>query len=87
MCFYPMVPIIYFPSPVFPLCVYKVRLHDVENRKPAMAYSTFAAFAEGRQRASGYRLAADRAGEKYANVINRYHNVTSLFLKSGIHFL
>ena len=42
-----------------------------------MAYSAFAAFAEGRHRASGYRLAADRAGEKYANVINRYHNVTS----------
>ena len=30
-----------------------------------------------RCRAFGYRLAADRAGEKYANVINRYHNVTS----------
>ena len=66
-----------FPSPVFPLCVYKVRLHDVENRKPAMAYSTFAAFADWRCSASGYRLTADRAGEKYANVINRYHNVTS----------
>ena len=53
-----------FPSPVFPLCVYKVRLHDVENRKPAMAYSTFAAFADWRCSASGYRLAADRAVEK-----------------------
>ena len=76
MCFCQIVPIIHFHSPAFPLCVYKVRLHD-ENRKPAMACSTFAAFARGRCRASGYRLAADRAGEKYANVINRYHNVTS----------
>ena len=75
MCFCLVVSIIRFPGPAFLLCVYKVRLHD-ENRKPAMAYSTFAAFAEGRQRASGYRLAADRAGEN-VNVINRYHNVTS----------
>ena len=36
-----------FPSPVFPLCVYKVRLHNVENRKHAMAYSTFATFPDG----------------------------------------
>ena len=42
-----------------------------------MACSTLAVFAGGRHIASGYRLAADRAGEKYANVINRYHNVTS----------
>ena len=76
MCFCPVVPIIHFPSPAFPLCVYKVRLHDVENGKPAMACSTFAAFAGGRYRAFGYRLAADRAG-KNVNVINRYHNVTS----------
>lgn len=34
-----------FPSPAFPLCVYKVRLPDVENRKPAMVCSTFATFA------------------------------------------
>ena len=77
MCFCLVVSIIRFPGPAFLLCVYKVRLHDVENGKPAMACSTFAAFAGGRHRASGYRLAADRAGEKYANVINRYHNVTS----------
>ena len=64
MYFYLVVPIIHFPGPAFPLCVYKARLHDVENGKPAMAYSTFAAFAEGRHRASGYRLAADRAVEK-----------------------
>ena len=46
MCFCQIVPIIHFHSPAFPLCVYRVRLHDVENRKPAMAYSTFAAFAD-----------------------------------------
>ena len=72
MCFCLVVSIIRFPGPAFPLCVYKVRLHD-ENRKPAM---TFAAFAGGRYRASGYRLTADRTG-KNVNVINRYHNVTS----------
>ena len=77
MCFCLVVPIIRFPGPAFPLCVYKVRLHDVENRKPAMAYSTFAAFAGRGYGVSGYHLAAVRAGEKYANVINRYHNVTS----------
>ena len=77
MCVYPTVPIIHFPSPAFPLCVYKVRLHDAETRKPAMACNNFAAIAGWRYGAPGYRLAADRAGEKYANVINRYHNVTS----------
>ena len=77
MCFCLVVPIIRFPGPAFPLCVYRVRLHDVENRKPAMACSTFTTFAGWRCRASGDRLAADRAGEKYVNVINRYHNVTS----------
>ena len=76
MCFYPTVPIIHFPSPAFRLCVYKVRLHNVENRKHAMAYSTFAAFAGRGYGVSGYHLAADRAGEN-VNVINRYHNVTS----------
>ena len=77
MYFCPVIPIIHFPGSAFPLCVYKGRLHDVENRKHAMVCSAFAAFAGGRHRASGYRLAADRAGEKNANVINRYHNVTS----------
>ena len=77
MFFYPVVHIFHLPSPAFPLCVYKVRLHDVENRKHAMAYSTFAAFAGRGYGVSGYHLAAVRAGEKYANVINRYHNVTS----------
>ena len=31
MCFYTTVPIIHFPSPAFPLCVYTVRLHDVKQ--------------------------------------------------------
>ena len=61
-----------FPQSRFP----PVRLHSSFTRCKTGSLPWLAA-PLWKYRASGHRLAADRAGEKYANVINRYHNVTS----------
>ena len=76
MCFYPVIPIIHFPGPAFPLCVYKARFHDVKQ-DTCHGLQQLCSICRGKTQSFRISPRSWPRWRKNANVINCYHSVTS----------